>query len=167
MLEISSQSNCQKCIRQHVTKPEQLWLKQLEVKVSHRIRSSRQLGYFIRAVFLIFSVTFSMWLLPLMSDDGCSPRYFLILDPDQGEKPKPLEPYLFIQGGKISCPFFFFPFNAIALHTFKFICCIFGLRWVFVALSGLSLVAANGGYSLVAACRFLIVVNSLAAEHRL
>lgn len=85
----------------------------------------------------------------------------------RGKSQNPWNHICLFREGRFLAFFFFFPFNAIALHTFKFICCIFGLRWVFVALSGLSLAAANGGYSLVAACRFLIVVNSLAAEHRL
>ena len=40
------------------------------------------------------------------------------------------------------------------------------LCWVFVAAHGLSLVAVNGGYSLVVECGFLIVVASLLVEHR-
>ena len=42
----------------------------------------------------------------------------------------------------------------------------FWLCWVFIAAQGLSLVTASGGSSLVAVHRFLIVVASLAAEHR-
>ena len=42
----------------------------------------------------------------------------------------------------------------------------FWLRWVFVAVHGLSLVAASGGYSSVV-CRLLIAVASLVAEHGL
>lgn len=38
---------------------------------------------------------------------------------------------------------------------------------VFRAARGLSLVAPSGGCSLVAACRLLIGVDSLMAEHRL
>ena len=34
-------------------------------------------------------------------------------------------------------------------------------------MHGLSLVAAPGGYSLVAVCGLLLVMSSLAAEHRL
>ena len=41
----------------------------------------------------------------------------------------------------------------------------FWLQWVFVAARGLSLVAANWGYFLVAVCGLLIVVASLVAEH--
>lgn len=41
------------------------------------------------------------------------------------------------------------------------------LRWVFVALSGLSLVAASGGHCLVAVRGFLMAVPSLTAEHGL
>ena len=43
----------------------------------------------------------------------------------------------------------------------------FWLSWVFLAMHGLSLVAVPGGYSLVAVCRPLVVMSSLAAEHRL
>ena len=39
------------------------------------------------------------------------------------------------------------------------------LCWVFVAVSGLSLVAASEGYSLVAVRGLLIAVASLVAEH--
>ena len=42
----------------------------------------------------------------------------------------------------------------------------FWLRWVFVAVRGLSLVAASGGYS-VAVRGLLIAVASLVAEHGL
>ena len=42
----------------------------------------------------------------------------------------------------------------------------FWLRWVFVALRGLSLLAASGGYS-VAVRGLLIAVASLVAEHGL
>ena len=41
------------------------------------------------------------------------------------------------------------------------------LCWVFVVLSGLSLVAASGGYCLVTVRGFLTAVASLAAEHGL
>ena len=41
------------------------------------------------------------------------------------------------------------------------------LRWVFVVLSGLSLVAASGGHSLVTVRGFLMAVPSLTAEHGL
>ena len=43
----------------------------------------------------------------------------------------------------------------------------FWLRWVFVALSGLSLVVVSGCYSLVAMGGLLIVVVSLVAKHGL
>ena len=43
----------------------------------------------------------------------------------------------------------------------------FWLRWVFVATCRLSLVAASGGYSFVAARGLLIVVVSLVVEHGL
>lgn len=48
--------------------------------------------------------------------------------------------------------------------TFNFF--FFLLYWVFVALLGLSLVAASGGCSLVVVLRFLIAVASL-GEHRI
>ena len=38
---------------------------------------------------------------------------------------------------------------------------IFWLRWVFVAVRGLSVVAASGGYFFVAVCGLLIAVASL------
>ena len=43
----------------------------------------------------------------------------------------------------------------------------FWLHWFFGATCGLSLVVANGGYSLVAVRGLLIAVASLVAEHRL
>ena len=57
-------------------------------------------------------------------------------------------------------PLFFFLINLLIY---------FWLRWVFVAVSGLSLVAVSGGYSLLwcAGFSFLIAVASLVAEHRL
>ena len=42
----------------------------------------------------------------------------------------------------------------------------FWLRWVFVAVRGLSLVAASWGYSVVVS-RLLVAVASLVAEHGL
>ena len=45
--------------------------------------------------------------------------------------------------------------------------CYFWLHWVFVAVFKLSLVAASRGCSLVAVHGLLLVVGSLAAEHRL
>ena len=39
--------------------------------------------------------------------------------------------------------------------------------WVFIAAHGLSLVVESGGYSLIAACKLLIVAASLVAEHGL
>ena len=65
--------------------------------------------------------------------------------------------------------------NSIISPVCGFFCCFFNLfilfidfwlRWVFVAVRGLSLVAASGGYS-VAVRGFLIAVASLVAEHRL
>ena len=41
------------------------------------------------------------------------------------------------------------------------------MHWVFVAVSGLLLVEASGGYSLIAVRGLLIAVASLAAEHGL
>ena len=43
----------------------------------------------------------------------------------------------------------------------------FWLCWVFVAVCGLSLVAASGDQSLVAVLGLLVTVSSLVAEHRL
>ena len=53
------------------------------------------------------------------------------------------------------------------LHAFlkKFI--YFCLHWVFVAVRGLSLVAASGAYSFIVVCGLLIAVASLVVEHRL
>ena len=44
-------------------------------------------------------------------------------------------------------------------------CVCVWLCWVFVAVSGLSLVAASEGYSLVVVRGLLIAVASLVAEH--
>ena len=54
-------------------------------------------------------------------------------------------------------------------HSFYFKnCLVLGVRcWVFVAVGGLSLVAASRGFSLAELCGLLIVVASLVAEHRL
>ena len=49
--------------------------------------------------------------------------------------------------------------------TFKLLLIYFWLCWVFIAVHRLSLVAASGGYSLVAH-GILIAMASLAAEHR-
>ena len=43
----------------------------------------------------------------------------------------------------------------------------FWLRWVFIAMRGLSLVVARGGLLLIVVCELLIAVASLVAEHRL
>ena len=43
----------------------------------------------------------------------------------------------------------------------------FWLRWVFIGVHGLSLVAVSGGYSFVVVRRLLVAVASLVAEHRL
>ena len=56
------------------------------------------------------------------------------------------------------------------LFIYKFIYFIyfyFWLRWVFVAVRGLSLVAARGGLLFVAVRRLLTAVASLVVEHRL
>ena len=53
--------------------------------------------------------------------------------------------------------------------SFLNICILFfycWLHWVFVATDGVSLVAENRGYSLVAVHRLLFVVASLVVEHR-
>ena len=47
----------------------------------------------------------------------------------------------------------------------RFFLFFFGLRWVFVAVCGLSLVAASGGYSSFVVRGLLIAVASLVAEH--
>ena len=59
-------------------------------------------------------------------------------------------------------------------HVFKnysfFLLCVrvfIWLLWVFVAMCGLSLVVASGGYSLDAVHRLLIAMASLVAEHGL
>ena len=41
------------------------------------------------------------------------------------------------------------------------------LRWVFIVVHGLSLVAASEGYSPAAVCRLLLAVASLAMVHSL
>ena len=48
-----------------------------------------------------------------------------------------------------------------------YLCICFWVHWVFVAVQGLSLVAASGGYSLVDMHRLLTVVASLVVEHEL
>ena len=52
---------------------------------------------------------------------------------------------------------------------FKYFLLIYWLRWVFVAVHRLSLVAVSGGQLLlfVVVCRLLIVVASLVVEYRL
>ena len=57
--------------------------------------------------------------------------------------------------------FFCFVFLSYLFYLF-----IFGCVGVFVAVHGLSLVAASGGYSSLW-CRLLIVVASLVVEHGL
>ena len=52
------------------------------------------------------------------------------------------------------------------LFQIIYLCVYFWLCWIIVAACGLSLVAASGGYSLVAMHRLLIAVASL-VEHRL
>ena len=44
---------------------------------------------------------------------------------------------------------------------------MYWLRWVFVAVHGLSLAAASRGYSLAVACRLLTDVASPVVEHGL
>ena len=51
--------------------------------------------------------------------------------------------------------------------SFFFFLCVLWLCWVFIAAWGFSLVAASGGYSPVAVCGLLVVVDSPAAEHGL
>ena len=68
----------------------------------------------------------------------------------------------------IGLDFFFYrkkiyPFILFYYYYYFF---FFWLCWVFVAVHGLSLVAARGGYS-VAVRGLLIAVASLVAEHRL
>ena len=55
----------------------------------------------------------------------------------------------------------FFKKINLFIHLFNF-----WLHWVFTAAHGFSLVAENGGYSVVV-CGLLIAVASLVAEHRL
>ena len=61
----------------------------------------------------------------------------------------------------------------MGLGSFKFFFCfqvfyfIYWLLWVFIAVSGLSLVAVSGGYYLVVVLGLLIVVASCVAEHGL
>ena len=43
----------------------------------------------------------------------------------------------------------------------------FWLRWIFVAVSGLSPVVVRGGYSLISVNGLLIAVAPLVVEHRL
>ena len=54
-----------------------------------------------------------------------------------------------------------------SLFIFFFLFFYFWLRWVFVAACGLSLVAVSGGLLFVEVHGLLIVVASLAAEHKL
>ena len=50
------------------------------------------------------------------------------------------------------------------VHSFFF---VFWLHWVFIAVRGLSLVAASGGYSSLRCAGLLIAVASLVVEHGL
>ena len=52
-------------------------------------------------------------------------------------------------------------------YIFILLIYLFWLCWVFVAAHRFSPVAESGGFSLVAACRLLIVVASLVVEHGL
>ena len=54
-----------------------------------------------------------------------------------------------------------------AFFKIIYVCISFPLRWVFVAVCGLSLVAACRGLLSIVACRFLTAVAFLVAEHRL
>ena len=53
------------------------------------------------------------------------------------------------------------------IKIFFYLLIYFWLRWVFIALQSLSLVAASGGYSPVVVRGLLIAVVSLVAEHGL
>ena len=53
------------------------------------------------------------------------------------------------------------------IKIFFYLLIYFWLRWVFIALQCLSLVAASGGYSPVVVRGLLIAVVSLVAEHGL
>ena len=58
-----------------------------------------------------------------------------------------------------------FFFNYYFFKKYKFIYLL--LRWVLVAVRGLSLVAASGGYCFVAVRGLLIAMASLVVEHGL
>ena len=58
-------------------------------------------------------------------------------------------------------------YTTFSLSIHQFLSIYSWLHWVFVAVCRLSLVAASGGYSLVAVCGLLTVVVSLVEEHRL
>ena len=53
------------------------------------------------------------------------------------------------------------------IYIYIYIFIYFWLRWVFVAVRGLSVVAVSGGLLFVAVCGLLIVVASVVAEHGL
>ena len=65
------------------------------------------------------------------------------------------------QGAHLSLQLFFFFFKFIYLFIY------FCLQWVFIAVCGLSLVVASGGFSPVAVCGLLIATASLVEKHRL
>ena len=63
--------------------------------------------------------------------------------------------------------FFFWTLVCFLFLRFIYLCICFWVHWVFVAVQGLSLVAASGGCSLVDMHRLLTVVASLVVEHGL
>ena len=74
--------------------------------------------------------------------------------------------------GRLPCPPKHYPIDWILdflkqLLFFFFFFFNFWLCWVFIGAQGLSLGAANRGHSLVVVLRLLLVVASLAGQHRL
>ena len=63
----------------------------------------------------------------------------------------------------IRMPMFFLVSGFVFYKAVFFFLAMLGLR----CCTGFSLIAASGGYSLVAVCGLLVVVASLVAEHRL
>ena len=63
--------------------------------------------------------------------------------------------------------FFFTTVDNFNFLIFKIYLFIYWLYWVFIAVCGLSLVVASGGYSFVVVHGLLISVASLVAEHGL
>ena len=78
-----------------------------------------------------------------------------------------LTTYFLADFWQVSCFFepWFFKNNFKKINLF-ILFTYFWLHWVFVAVRGLSLVVASGGYSSLQ-CGLLIVVASLVAEHGL